>query len=132
MSTRECEFQKRRLGPVIRRWVKRVGLGGWTIDVEYYDEIPAHKDAAMAMDVQWQYFQATMKVNANKTSDETDRRCEEIIVHELSHILVNEMRPPARGTDLDEYAINELMQHEERVCTIVARAILWAYEAGGS
>lgn len=125
----EADHQKKRLGPIIRKWLNRTGLNGWTVDIEYYDRIPRHEDAAMAMDVQWVYLQATMKVSTNKVADETDRRCEEIIVHELAHILVNEMRPLHRGDNLDDYASAQQMEHEERVCTMIARALLWTYES---
>lgn len=69
--------------------------------------------------VLWPYLTAHVHINLSQfvLHDEDDQ--EEMVVHELCHILIAEMRD-ARGCNCDTY----VMSHEERVCTILSHAFV--------
>lgn len=108
------------------KWIKALGLAWWDIDVHAYDDpaevvrLFANGDnsatiAAIAT-ANWMYGSGKVEVNllalAGIPQDQLDR----IVVHELMHFLVNEMRE------------NEL-KHEERVVTNLTKAFFWALDA---
>lgn len=114
MATREeikAEFDK---------WIKPLGLMWWNINLVYYDDPSDVVSNFMEDDnvtlarvfADWRYSTASVHINligmASVPSDEVER----IALHELVHILVNEMRE------------NE-MHHEERVVTGLTNAFLW-------
>lgn len=107
-------------------WIERLGLGWWDIEVHYYDEpgeivrlfrqvddggiVPAFVDA------NWMYATAKISVNLPAFADMEPDAIERIVVHELMHILVNEMREGE-------------LHHEERVVTQLTKAIFWVVAA---
>jgi hypothetical protein len=59
----------------------------------------------------------------------SDKRIAEVVIHELVHCLVHEMRewsPERQSGD----ALDKCMAHEERVVTELTDAIIWSYEDG--
>lgn len=108
------------------QWIDRLGLAWWDITIRYYDApgeiVERFGDqngesliAARTM-VLWQYGTATIDVNLTAFEDLTPVEIERTVVHELCHILVNEMREGE-------------LHHEERVVTGLTKAFLWATAA---
>jgi hypothetical protein len=100
------------------KWTKKLGLEWWVITCHYCDshkfiEIENDKNALACCHVNWPYMTATIRVNKDHLADEKENNIETIVVHELMHILLNEMRD-------DEDTID----HEERVATILAKCFL--------
>lgn len=60
----------------------------------------------------WRYATCTLQINEPELLEMNKRDAEFVIVHELCHALVNEMR-------------EEGIDHEERVVTGLAKAFLW-------
>jgi hypothetical protein len=99
-------------------WIKQTGLGYWDIEVNYHNEFTDPKDAnaIMYVDVDWQYIRAQIHVSYSACKGMTSTEIEKCVVHELMHIILNEMREPE--TD-----------HEERVATMLQKAMFWVRDA---
>lgn len=109
------------LRKLFKKWCYRLGLNWWKVDVYYITdpETVARKfherdDAVCLMRtwVSWEYAEATVEVNLPALKGRTEENLEREVVHELVHVLVNEMREGK-------------MHHEERVVTSITKAIFW-------
>lgn len=77
----------------------------------------------------WSYKHATITFHTNLMNGKSDKRIAEVVIHELVHCLVHEMRewsPERQSGD----ALDKCMAHEERVVTELTDAIIWSYEDG--
>lgn len=103
-------------------WIKWLGLLWWHVEVVYFTNKKAikknfrSKDVVMVCHANWMYMQATIFVNVPKAQTLEDDDVEATVVHELVHVLVNEMR--AEGID-----------HEERVVTGLTKAFQWVRDS---
>lgn len=108
------------------KWVNCLGLAWWEIQIAYYDDpgeiVRQFRQAdngdvvAAFVDANWMYAEATICINLPLFAEMTDEKIERIVVHELMHILVNEMREGE-------------IHHEERVVTQLTKAIFWTVKA---
>lgn len=115
--TDDTERAKRAFG----KWMEPLGLLWWDLTIRYYDEPIEiinrfdwdndHITVARTL-ADWRYGTATIDVNVPALKDMSDEEIERVAVHELIHILVNEMR---EGD----------IKHEERVVTALTKAIFW-------
>lgn len=127
LKEKDRQHQRRRIKKLSDKWVRPIGLGWFKIDIRYYDSMVGESktgaagDCAMEITVNWQYLDATLRVNLDVTSDLSDEELEEAFVHELMHIYVHEMR---EWQNEDEESTK--LSHEERVVTQLARAMIWA------
>ena len=107
-------------------WTAPLGLAWWHIDVLYYDD-PAEIVKRFATDLQdgvvlartyadWRYATANIHINTPAFDDLTDDEIERVVLHELCHILVNEMQEGEK-------------HHEERVVTGLQKAFMWTRSA---
>lgn len=110
-----------RISELSRLWVHRLGLGWWKVDIIYRDDPQTvlerfgndDNEIVLARTfVSWMYGEAKIEVNLLGWKDLDDTEKERAIVHELMHILVNEMREGE-------------IHHEERVVTGLTKAIFW-------
>lgn len=116
MDDREFNKQRRRIRALIRKWVKPLGLGWWTVNFEFSREPIASNNAGESVAANchalWPYKTALIKFYMPDLSDLSDEDLERVFVHELMHIFLAE----AREDDL---------HHEERVASDLANAFLW-------
>jgi len=127
-SERRLVREKKRCTRFVKMWRERLGLSHWRIDHTYHDG-PFLVDGALDSEAtasclaRWQYQSASLNFNVRETEQLDDERLEEVVIHELGHILVNEMRPlnlPAGWVrDASDAA------HEEHVVTLITNAILY-------
>jgi len=113
---------KRVIKKYIHQWMNMLGLGWWNVTVNYYDDpatiiqlfASAESDGIVIAKVSadWKYGSATLSINLPAFEGRTEDDIERIVVHELVHILVNEMREGE-------------IHHEERVVTGLTKAFLW-------
>ena len=106
------------------RWIHRLGLAWWTIEVIYYDD-PAEIVKRFRNDgdilvlartfTEWKYGTATIWITLPAWDQVEDDDIEVPVVHELMHVLVNEMREGE-------------LHHEERVVTQLTKALFWAID----
>ena len=107
----------------IDKWVKKTWLGWWSIEVEYYSAHEYFKERGLSEDslavchTNWQYMTATIRVNSDKLEEQKEEDIELIVLHELMHVFLNEMRSD-EGTNG--------IEHEERVATVLAKSFLLA------
>jgi len=104
------------------KWLTPLGLLWWSVKVSYYDDPnevlqifgdPGENRAVFAhTTVDWKYSIAWIQVNLLAVNITPEEDLEEAVVHELVHILVNEMREGE-------------MHHEERVVTGLQKAFIW-------
>lgn len=129
MNDREYRQQKRRIRRLIRRWENALGLRWWRISHVYYREglQEASKEGASTLaqcTAQWEYRLATVRWSMPDVKEVADDELDEAFVHEMMHVFVSEMR---EGADHDIQGV-----HEEAVCTLLARAFVWTWNAGAA
>jgi len=106
-----------------RRWVYRLGLRWWTVDIIYYKKPPkkyfdpGKEDGVIraVASADWRYCTLVVRVNMPSFKYLEKWRIEIIVVHELVHALVNEMHSHKK----------KRIDHEERVVTGLTKAFLW-------
>lgn len=115
------------------KWIVRLGLAWWDIEIVYYDDpmeiinrfrqIETGEMVPATVTAQWMYADAKISINLPTFEYIEDDKIERVVVHELVHILVNEMR-------------EEDICHEERVVSTLTKAFFWvdefAREAGSA
>ena len=93
-----------------------MGLGDWTISTEFVEELEGGGDeeflSAMRVFVYWEYKNAVIKISHKALKDRTKKEVERLIVHELAHCLVDEIKEGG-------------IKHEERVATNLTNAFIW-------
>ena len=97
---------KKKLTAFLVKWKRQLWLGQWTVDTVWewdgLDDLPA--SATCSCD--WRYMIATITFDLIKCSDLDDDRLENLVVHELFHMVVNEMRE--EGIDHEERVVSHL------------------------
>lgn len=127
MTDAEYRKQRARVQRLLDKWQAPLGLGWWKVTHYWYreslnDDHPDDGQSNIAADtkVNWPYMEAAVRWCLPIIAEQTDARIEWLVLHELCHILVNEMRAGEDTARLD---------HEERVCSTLAAAFVWADEA---
>lgn len=130
-SERLLARERRRTTRLVKQWRDTLGLSHWKVNHTYHDG-PFLVDGALDSEAvgsclaRWQYQTASLNFNVRETAKMSDDDLEEVVIHELMHAMVNEMRPqnlPACWVrDAGDAA------HEEHVVTTLTNAIL--YTAG--
>lgn len=134
MNDAEYEEQKARIIALEQRWFGVLGLAAWKINTEFIrgdftsDGQPAPETLATAK-THSQYMLATISWNMPIVPDHDDRELERVFLHEMMHVLVNEMRPSREDNAVNRALTEEDAWHEERVCTMLGNAFLWTREA---
>ena len=128
MTDAEYEAAKARFDALAARWVPLLGLTDWHITWDYRrqdanDFRTDNPDEIAKAHVIWTYLSAIVTIWLPGFEDLSDARREFIFVHELMHLVLNEMRED-QGQDT--------IQHEERVATVLAQAFLRTHAAGAT
>lgn len=105
-------------------WIPALGLAWWDITIRYYDDPTEvvnrfHNNTGVlraTCTTDWRYGEACIDVNLTGFQEMTPEQIERTALHELCHILVNEMREGE-------------LHHEERVVTALTKAFFWAIDA---
>ncbi len=99
------------------KWVEILGLSWWHGELIQRSNMEPSKDGNHVFArcyVDWKYLDFSVEVDLSVLWDTPDEDIESLVVHELCHVLVNEMR----NYDLDH-------GHEERVVTGLQKAFMW-------
>lgn len=115
-------MKTKKLKSLFDKWITRLGLRWWDIEVHWHDDPETILNefgneegnilVVARTHVRWEYARAWIHVNLPLMKQLSDQEAERCIVHELVHILVNEMREGET-------------HHEERVVTQITKAIFW-------
>ena len=119
MKRKAAKRVRRRWQAALDEWIPALGLDEYHIEVAYYsdpDDFPAGKGddtgrPAAQVISKWQYMGAWLGVNMLEVADLDDVQLEEAVVHELCHVLVDELDP-------------QDVKHEERVVTQLSKAFI--------
>lgn len=134
MTDAEFEAQQARIVTLEQRWFEPLGLKAWKINTVFVrsdftmDGEPAADTLATAK-TSSEYMMATISWNMPVVIDHDDRELERIFLHEMMHVMVNEMRPSRMNDDINRALKAEDSWHEERVATMLGNAFLWTREA---
>lgn len=115
--------QKKAIRKHLDNWIYRLGLRWWDVTVYFYKGKRARKyfDAGENETVlartfaDWRYATANIHINLPAFDGMADAEIERVIIHELCHILVNEMREGE-------------LHHEERTVAWLTKAFMWTLE----
>lgn len=131
MNDEEFEKQCDRIRSLSEKWCDVLGLGQWTLHLHFEREAAPFggtdgkatiRTPLALTDTDWEYMQASIAWNIPMLPHTSDDQLEMIFVHEMCHVLVNEMRADGDGSTSHK----DDLPHEERVCTLVAKALLAA------
>lgn len=121
MKKKEYKRAKKRFEKIAWAWAYRMGLRWWDLHFSFHRKTPkkfkrkdGHQTGVRVL-ARWQYLEAYFEVNTPAVAKLSDAELEVVIVHELCHVLVNEMREKG-------------VKHEERVCSRLSQAFLWTKE----
>ena len=119
----EMEALREKCESFFEEWRMRMGLNWWDITYNYYsdtgDFIRDHdRIVLMQCSTDWTRINSVIDVCVPALSGKTDKQIERTVVHELVHILVNEM---AELDDPDS-------KHQERVVSLLTKAFMWTRE----
>jgi len=101
-------------------WTTWLGLRWWHVDAVYCADWKSvssefgDENVVGRCYADWKYLKATIYINVLLMVEQGYNREEidQVVLHELTHVLVNEMR-------------EEGIEHEERVATTLTKAFLW-------
>lgn len=105
----------------VGKWVPILGLDSWELTVDYV-LAPSNDcivDQAGRACVRWKYKEAEVSFYLSSITEVDEARLEYIVVHELCHVLLNQMRGVMNWDHND-------MANEERVVTETARSFIRA------
>lgn len=134
MNDADFEEQKARIQVLEKRWYEPLGLAAWRLNTVFVrsdftcNGEPA-PDMLAATKTDAEYMLATVSWNMPGVLDHGDRELERIFLHEMMHVMVNEMHPARQQTDINKALEAEDRWHEEHVCTMLGNAFLWTREA---
>lgn len=138
LTDKEFALTEKRIKALIKKWAEPLGFNWWKMTYSYVrnpEDMPERGDrrtgdsgwsCTASTHTAWEYRDAKISFNMPACFLEKDDELEKVFVHELCHVLVNEMRELAPH----ERPFIEWIAHEESVCTSLQRTIMWAYEAG--
>ena len=105
-------------------WIRWTGAGWYDIIFRYLENKKQLKESGMTWKYQngfvslmkcfpdWRYKQAFIHVNLVECAYQSLEKLENVVVHELMHIFLDELRSKKKG-------------HEERVVTMLADGFIW-------
>ncbi len=141
-NQREYEKLKDRVTTCFEKWRWTLGLSMWKIELDWVSpgEVPTpqglmdHYEESfvpyMSITPHPEYLIAYVAVDASTLEDRTDRELDEFVAHELVHAVLSEMHI----LDGDDHSVgvhrNVSVRLEEKVTTMLARALVLAQETG--
>lgn len=122
MNDREARKHQARFERELQRWVPRLGLEHWLLEIDWKREAlpPAgdYEGAAASVRTLWEYQRAVITVDLSYVAQCSPLALSEVALHELVHVLLDELRPPDSEISTDHH------QHHEHVTTLVTSALL--------
>lgn len=119
-SAQRAQFRKHeqtaeKIDGLMRKWVGDLWIGQWDVKAVYeWNGISNPEGVSSSPTAEcrsnWKYMHATVRFDIPKMSELTPSEMEDVVVHELLHCVVNEMR----DWDID---------HEERVVSHLQRIV---------
>lgn len=124
MTDKEYRQTRRRIKRICDAWIRPLSFGWFQITIDYWREGfgDEKRNIIARITSKWQYREAQIEWNMPKVKELPDEELEDTLLHELAHILLNEM---------EDYEDTERgRKHEEHVATGIALLIRSAHEKG--
>ena len=127
MTDKEFNSIKSKIAKSIKYWAVSLGLSHWdSIDFlchrdSHEMDIGASDCSVAAISCDWTYRHALIKFNVQRMKEFSKQEIDAVVVHELSHCLVNQMRELLSMEENDPW-----IKHEESTVTGIAIAVLGA------
>lgn len=123
MNDADAEKQIARIKRYIDKWMP-AGFGWWKIDIQYDRSAgeQSHEDqrsSAGQCSERWEYRMAQITFFLKTVETMDDEELEEVVVHELSHLLLGPVR---------DYSTEANRQMTEFAVTSVARALISTHQ----
>lgn len=115
---------------ILDRWLPILGYEHWFVRYRFKrgkhdrDEDTAQGFNCLAwVDEDWRYMEMGVNISAEVASDLEPEKLHECLVHELVHPMLSELRPSTEsGIPMSAWD-----DHNERVTTVIAKALIRAY-----
>lgn len=122
MNDKEYAKQKARVKKYWDKWFDTIGLAWWNVNITWDRERREDRPSQLGeTSSKWQYRSAHVTFQLPEIATVTDERLEECVVHEMTHILLQ---------GIEDFRDDQATQITEYTTTTIARAIIWAREAG--
>lgn len=113
---------RKRFERLWREVARPIGMGWWDVNFIYSTDEKEFDSGdqctvLMRCTADWRYGLAVINVNVNYIDELSDELLERYFIHEMMHILVNEMRQK-----------EDCLAHEERVVTGLTKAFEWSLD----
>lgn len=99
----------------LKFWIKYLNLSDWKVETTYHTYLRASESGNRVVArtwASWEYLDAHIEFDLAVLRDMDEDEIERAIIHELLHVVVNEMRDPG-------------VKHEERVVSSLSRVLWW-------
>lgn len=117
MTDKEFAKQQKRVERYFQYWQRALWLEQWRTTFKWhrgeFSQDESDGRTVMRVTSDYRYMQAEVEVYLPAVVDQEDEALERSVVHELSHVLLNEM-----------HYWNEDGSHEERVATTMSQAFV--------
>jgi len=93
----------------VKKWKTNLYLNTWHIDFnirDYLENDPGDFSTAATCNADWKYFYAVLNFSYSKMREMEETEIEKIVIHEMLHVVVNEMRED--GIDHEERVVSHL------------------------
>lgn len=124
LTQAQVDAATERIENIIRTWQPLLGLEHWTITRKYRREGFAESREGWATlawtSHDWAYLKATISFALNEFIELDDNRAEEETLHELMHLIVDELT----------HECNDREKHTDRTATLLAKAFQRVRKAG--
>lgn len=126
MNDKDFKEQRSRIRKLIKKWHSSLGLNWWRIEYKFSRDKNSDGPAAYEPEGSWDvaamceaddnYLTAVITFFLPNIVDIPDNELEEIYLHECMHIFLKPMQTKEKASE------------EERVATMLSRAMVWASE----
>ena len=101
---------------------RKMGMAWWEAEFVYSTDRKRFRrrgngECVMICYADWRYGRFTLDINVKRVAELDDATLESYFIHEMMHVLVNEMRQK-----------EDTLAHEERVVTGLTKAFEWLRE----
>ncbi len=119
MKERTVEQLRKTINKYVKKWKSNLFLGMWTINFRIRDYITddggSYRTCAECTS-SWKYFTADIDFNYVQLKEMEDQEIEEVVIHELIHIVVNELREG--GIEHEERIVSHLTMATKRLSNL--------------
>ena len=117
--------RKARIQPLFDYWTRRMGLeGSWLISWQLADNLSDGRGVIARTHTESPYRKAFVRFDRAVLDNSVQNEVEDTIVHELGHILLEEMYSSANRYFGDSFLYNEVVAPLETICDRLAAVLI--------